>query len=394
MTELIRKPPIKKTDYTWRSQIFRGKVYQLIMLLIVVFILISLSFNMNSNMKARGIQSGFDFMLQPTGFDIGESLMGFDSAQPYWVAFLVGLSNTLRVAILGILLTTILGTILGIGRFSRNIIVRAFCASYVSFFRNIPLLLQLFMWYILLTEFLPEANQPFQVSSLFLSKAGFSFPKPVWSIGYLMVLLGLLLGCVSSWWQRRRAFAYFDATGQIKSTVLVPFLYILLFTVFGWLLGGMPSKFDNPIMGVFSVENGGALTPEFLAVLLGLTVYTAAFVAEVVRSGIASVSIGQREAARALGLSPSQEIRLVILPQALRVIIPPMTNQYLNLTKNSSLAVAIGYPDIVSIANTSINQTGRAIESIAVIMVVYLATSLITAIFMNSYNNRTAIKER
>jgi general L-amino acid transport system permease protein len=394
MTDAVRKLPPKKSNYSWRSQAFRGKVYQALMIAAVILVLGILLSNMSANMKARGIQSGFDFLSQPAGFDIGESLMAFDSAQHYWVAFLVGLSNTLRVAIIGIILTTILGTLLGVGRFSRNALVRGICTAYVSFFRNIPLLLQLFMWYILFTEVLPDAKEAWRVGNVYLSKGGLSFPKPIWATGHLTALAGLLLGLVAAWWVRRRAVAHFEATGQVKSTFLVPLAVVVLGALVGWLVGGMPMDFDTPKVGEFAVENGGALTPEFLAVLLGLTVYTAAFVAEVVRSGIASVPGGQSEAARAVGLNRSQEMRLVMLPQALRVIIPPMTNQYLNLTKNSSLAVAIGYPDVVSIANTAINQTGRAVESVAIVMAVYLFTSLTTSFFMNWYNTRSAIKER
>ncbi len=389
-----RRLPPQKSNYSWRSQAFRGKVYQTMMIIVVVAVLAVLFRNMSANMNARGIQSGFDFMTQPAGFDIGESLTAFDSAQHYWVAFLIGLSNTLRVAIIGILLTTVLGTLLGIGRFSRNALVRGFCASYVSFFRNIPILLQLFMWYILFTEVLPDSKEAWQAGSFYLSKGGLTFPKPIWAVGHLTAAIGLLLGIVGAWWVRRRAIAHFENTGHVKSTFWVPLLVVIVGAIVGWLVGGMPMQFDTPKIGEFAVENGGSLTPEFLAVLLGLTVYTAAFVAEVVRSGIASVPGGQSEAARAVGLSRAQEMRLVMLPQALRVIIPPMTNQYLNLTKNSSLAVAIGYPDVVSIANTAINQTGRAVECIAIVMAVYLFTSLVTSFFMNWYNTRSAIKER
>ena len=394
MTESVRKLPPKKNNYSWRSQEFRGKVYQGIMIAVVIAVLGLLLSNMSANMKARGIQSGFDFLFQPAGFDIGESLATFDSAQHYWVAFLIGLSNTLRVAIIGIILTTILGTLLGVGRFSRNALVRGFCASYVSFFRNIPLLLQLFMWYILFTEVLPDAKDAWRAGNFYLSKGGLSFPKPLWATGHLTAVLGLVVGIIGAWWVRRRAVTHFEATGQVKSLFWVPLAVVVGGAVLGWIVGGMPASFDTPKVGEFAIENGGALTPEFLSVLLGLTVYTAAFVAEVVRSGIASVPGGQSEAARAVGLNRNQEMRLVMLPQALRVIIPPMTNQYLNLTENSSLAVAIGYPDVVSIANTAINQTGRAVESVAIVMAVYLFTSLATSFFMNWYNTRSAIKER
>ena len=205
---------------------------------------------------------------------------------------------------------------------------------------------------------------------------------------------GLIAGALLAFVYRRWAFKQFEATGKLRSMFWTPVIIFLLGGVFGWLAGGAPAEFNAPIKGDFSIENGGALTPEFLSVLLGLTVYTAAFVAEVVRAGISSVARGQGEAAAALGLNQGQSMQLVQLPQALRVIIPPMTNQFLNLTKNSSLAVAIGYPDVVSIANTALNQTGRAVECIAIVMLVYLTTSLTTSVLMNWYNTRSAIKER
>lgn len=388
------KSPPKKKNWSWRSQAFRGLIYQLIAIGLIVAVVWFLAHNTLNNMKIRGIQSGFDFLSSPAGFDIGESLYLFDSAQPYWQAFVVGLTNTLRVAILGILLTTILGTLLGVGRFSRNALVRGMCYAYVEFFRNVPVLLQLLMWYLFFTEALPAAAEAWKVGPFFLSKGGLSFPVPVWSSGQFWAAVGLLAGAALGLLYRKWARLKFEATGQIKSMFWAPVAICLAVSLLGWVAGGAQTAFDFPIMGEFAIENGGSLTPEFLSVLLGLTVYTAAFVAEVVRSGIQSVARGQGEAAAALGLNPGQSMRLVTLPQALRVIIPPMTNQFLNLTKNSSLAVAIGYPDVVSIANTALNQTGRAVECISIVMLVYLSTSLTTSLLMNWYNARAAIQER
>jgi general L-amino acid transport system permease protein len=386
--------PPKKTSWSWRSQAFRGVVYQIVALLAIVLVLWFLARNTMHNMQVRGIQSGFDFLTQPAGFDIGESLYTFDSGEAYWRAFLVGLSNTLRVAIVGIVLTTLLGTAVGVGRFSRNALVRGLCVAYVEFFRNIPVLLQLLMWYLLFTEVLPTAADALQLGSVFLSKGGINFPIPIWAAGHLWMLMGLLAGVVATFVYWRWARLRFERSGRPGSLFWVPLLLVVAGALVGWLFGGAPSELNVPVKGDFAIENGGALTPEFMAVLLGLTVYTAAFVAEVVRGGIQSVARGQSEAAAALGLGRAQEMRLVMLPQALRVIIPPLTNQYLNLTKNSSLAVAIGYPDIVSIANTALNQTGRAVECIALVMAVYLFTSLATSALMNWYNARAAIKER
>ena len=388
------KSPPKKKNWSWRSQAFRGLLYQLLAIGLIGLGVWFLASNTLYNMKIRGIQSGFDFLVNPAGFDIGESLYVFDSSQPYWKAFIVGLTNTLRVAIVGIILTTILGTLLGVGRFSRNALIRGLCYAYVEFFRNVPVLLQLLMWYLFFTEVLPAADAAWKAGPFFLSKAGFSFPIPVWVDGHLWVLYGLLAGLAAAFLYRRWAVAKFEATGQSRSMFWVPLALVFLVGVVGWAVGGSPTELEMPIKGEFAIEKGGSLTPEFMALLIGLTIYTAAFVAEVVRAGIQSVARGQGEAAAALGLNPGQSMQLVQLPQALRVIIPPMTNQFLNLTKNSSLAVAIGYPDVVSIANTSLNQTGRAVECISIVMLVYLTTSLTTSLLMNWYNARSAIKER
>ncbi len=385
-------PP--KKSWSWRSQAFRALIYQVIAVAVIGLTVFYLANNTATNMRARGIQSGFDFLTGSAGFDIGESLFPFDSGEPYWRAYLVGMVNTLRIAVIGIVFTTILGTFIGVGRFARNALIRGLCIAYVEFFRNIPVLLQLLMWYLMFTEVLPAANQPWVVGPVFLSKGGLNFPIPIWMDGHIWAAVATVVGLFAAWAYRGHARRTFEQTGRPKSMFLVPAAIVLGFGMMGWLLGGAPTAMDKPIQGEFAVEHGGSLTPEFLSMLLGLTIYTAAFVAEVVRSGIQSVAAGQSEAASALGLTRSQTMRLVMLPQALRVIIPPMTNQYLNLTKNSSLAVAIGYPDVVSIANTAINQTGRAVECIAIIMLVYLSTSLFTSVLMNWYNARAAIKER
>lgn len=383
-----------KKSWSWRSQAFRGLIYQLLAIAVVVLAVMYLVNNTVTNMKVRGIQSGFDFLTSAAGFDIGESLFAFDSGEPYWRAFFVGVTNTLRVAVLGIILTTILGTLIGVGHFSRNALVRGLCTVYVEAFRNIPVLLQLLMWYLMFTELLPASNEPMVLGPLYLSKGGLNFPIPIWANGHVWAAWGLLVGVLVAWAYRRMAKKSFERSGQAKSMFWIPLGLVLVSAVLGWWFGGAPTEMDAPLQGEFAIENGGALTPEFLSVLLGLTVYTASFVSEVVRGGIESVAHGQAEAASALGLSRGQTMRLVMLPQALRVIIPPLTNQYLNLTKNSSLAVAVGYPDIVSIANTALNQTGRAVECISIIMLVYLCTSLATSVLMNWYNTRSAIRER
>ena len=390
-----RAAPTPKRDWSLRSRAMRAIIYQLLALGLIGLGLWFLAHNTLENMRVRGIQSGFDFLTGPAGFDIGEVLIPYESSDPYWKAFLVGIVNTLRVAIIGIVLTTVLGTLLGVGRFSGNAVVRGLCYCYVELFRNIPVLLQLLVWYLMLTEWLPDPGEPMSLGGLvFLSKGGLSFPLPVWQTGQALALVGVLVGAVLAWFWAGAARRKFEQTG-VPRPVFWPVLALLSAgALASWLFGGAPSAWNLPTAGEMAVDGGGSLTPEFISVLLGLTFYTAAFVAEVVRAGIASVPRGQSEAAAALGISPGTQMRLVVLPQAMRVIIPPMTNQYLNLTKNSSLAVAIGYPDVVSISNTAINQTGRAVECIALIMAVYLTTSLLTSGLMNWYNKRAAIKER
>ncbi|MFZ2652495.1 MAG: ABC transporter permease subunit [Burkholderiaceae bacterium] len=351
--------------------------------------------NTLANMRVRGIQSGFDFITQPAGFAIGESIIPFDSAESYGKAFLVGLSNTLRVAIIGIVLATGLGTLLGIGRLSHNFLVRMLCSAYVEFFRNVPLLLQLYMWYFILTETLPpinEALRPFE--GAFFSKNGLQFPIPVWSAGHAFTLAGLGLGIAAAIVWRWHSMRHFEATGIARPMLWPSLLVVPALTALGWLAGGAPTELNVPEKTFLALVGGGSLSPEFMTVLFGLTIYTASYIAEIVRGGIQAVPYGQHEASAALGLSRAREVRLVQLPQALRVIIPPITSQYLNLTKNSSLAVAVGYPDLVSISTTSLNQTGRAIECIAIIMACYLTLSLGTSWFMNAYNKRALIKER
>jgi general L-amino acid transport system permease protein len=385
----------KGRAWSWRSQAFRGVIYQVIAIAVIALAAWFLTSNTLTNLRIRGIQSGYDFVIQPAGFGIGETVIEFDSSDPYWKAFLVGLTNTLRVAVIGILIATLLGTAIGIGRLSRNFLVRAVCSAYVELFRNIPVLLQLLMWYLLLNELLPpviEALNP--APGIYLSKGGLAFPVPVWAPGFGLIVAGAFAGASLAWLYRRWALSQFVLTGRARP-VLWPVLAIFAVGVVGgWVAAGTPTALDMPEKTQFNVAGGGAVTPEFLALTMGLAIYTAAFIAEIVRSGIQAVPWGQIEAASSLGLTRNRQLKLVLLPQALRVIIPPLTNQYLNLTKNSSLAVAIGYPDLVSISNTTLNQTGRAVECITIIMAVYLTLSLSTAALMNWYNARAAIKER
>jgi general L-amino acid transport system permease protein len=389
-----RAPP-RKRIWSLRSRALRGVIYQLLALALIALALWFLAHNTLLNMRVRGIQSGFDFLVDPAGFDIGERMVPYESMDPYWRAFMIGVLNTLRVAVIGIVLATLLGTLIGIGRYSHNALVRGLCYAYVEAFRNVPVLLQLLMWYLVMTSALPRPGQEHTVFGLFyLSNGGLSYPVPVWSLGQGLALVGLALGALLAWAWARRARRLFEATGQPRPVLWATLGLLLAGVLGGWALGGAPTDWSIPKPGRFSVDGGSSMTPEFLSVLFGLVFYTTSYIAEVVRAGIASVPRGQTEAAAALGLAKGQQMRLVVLPQALRVIIPPMTNQFLNLTKNSSLAVAIGYPDVVSISNTAINQTGRAIECITIIMLIYLSLSLGTSALMNWYNKRAAIKER
>lgn len=394
MTE--KRSPHAARKWSLNSRATRGLIFQVIALVLVVLGITYLAQNTQANMAARGIPSGFDFLSFPAGFDIGETIfIDYYPGDSYGKAIIVGVINTLKVAVVGIILTTILGVLIGVGRFSRNGLIRGLCYGYVELFRNVPVLLQLLMWYIFMIEILPMPNAAWNAFDLFfLSKSGFFMPAPASGEGWSFMFWGLLLGVVAAVLWRRRAHAQFERTGQLGDTFWVPMALVVVLGIVGWLVGGSPNAWSVPEQLRFAVDGGYNATPEFLTVLVGLVTYTAAFVAEVVRSGIQSVSHGQTEAASALGLSPKQNMKLVVLPQALRVIIPPMTNQYLNLTKNSSLAVIVGYPDVVSVVNTTINITGRAVECIAIIMLVYLSTSLSTSVFMNWYNARNAIKER
>ena len=390
-----RAAPKAKRDWSLRSRAVRALLYQVVALGLIVAAVWFLAHNTMENMRVRGIQSGFDFLAQPAGFDIGEMPVAYDALDPYWKAFGIGVLNTLRVAIIGIVLTTIIGTLVGIGRFSPNALVRGLCYGYVELFRNVPILLQLLMWYLLLTEWLPDPGEPLSAFGLFfLSKGGFTFPVPVWGAAQAYGGIGIVLGIAVAWGWSRWVQVRFDRTGHRLPVVLPALVLIAAGAVLGWLAGGAPNAWNLPVAGELSVDGGSALTPEFLSVLFGLVFYTASFVAEVVRAGIQSVPRGQVEAANAIGLSRGQQMRLVVLPQALRVIIPPITNQYLNLTKNSSLAVAIGYPDIVSVATTSLNQNGQAIECLSIIAGVYLMLNLVIAVVMGAVNTRVQLKER
>jgi general L-amino acid transport system permease protein len=373
----------------------RARLYQLALLAALVAAGAFVWTNTRANLSARQIRSGFGFLAEPAGFAIGEGFVGYAPGDSYLWAFAAGVANTLRAAALGILLATVLGVLVGVGRLSRNLLVRAVCTAYVEVLRNVPLLLQLFAWYLVATELLPEAGAPLQpVPHLYLSKEGLQFPIPVWARGWALALAAAPLGLLAAWGLLRWARSRREHTGHGPRVFWPAVACVFGLPLAAWAAGGAPHALDLPELTTFNVAGGGGLTPEFLSLLVGLTLFTAASIAEIVRSGVLAVPHGQTEAAAALGLSHRQVLRLVVLPQALRVIVPPLTSQYLNLTKNSSLAVAIGYPDLVSIANTAINQNGQALECIVVIMSVYLVLNLATAAAMGWYNRRVALVER
>ena len=380
----------------WNDPVIRGWVFQIVVVALVGTLAIYLVTNTMENLQRQKIASGFDYLGREAGFEIGDSMIEYSAADTYARAIWVGILNTLRVAVIGIVLATFLGTAIGIGKLSRNWLLAKICEWYVEAFRNVPLLLWLFLIYKLISEAFPGPRQAISMlwGSLFLSNRGLYFPVPIdhpihkWiGIGFLV---GIVVAVVLHKWAKRRQ----DRTGQPFPSIIAGFAIVFGLPFVVWLLGGAPSQMSWPELKGFNFAGGTVIQPEFTALLVGLVLYTSAFVAEIVRSGILALHKGQSEAAMAIGLSRGQSMRLVLLPQALRVIVPPMTSQYLNITKNSSLAIAIGYPDLVASVNVTINQTGQAIENILIIMAAYLTVSLSISAFMNWYNKQIALKER
>jgi len=379
----------------WHDPGNRAIVSQVVVLALVFLLGYYIFSNTQANLRRQAIATGFGFITREAGFAIGESLIRYSAADTYARALLVGVLNTVSVAFIGIILTIILGIFVGVARLSSNWLLARLAAGYVELLQNIPILLQLFFWYSLFHDSLPLPRQSYHpFPGVFINNRGFYFPIPAFHPAYYWVGAALLLAGAISFllkiWARRRQ----DQTGQRFPVLLVSLALFLLLPFAAWLVGGAPTELNIPHLRGFNFEGGLSFSPEFAALLLGLVLYTSAFVAEIVRAGIQAIPRGQTEAAMSIGLKPGMVLTLIILPQALRVIIPPLTSQMLNLTKNSSLAVAIGYPDFVSVANTTINQTGQAIEGVALIMVVYLFFSLVTSAYMNWYNKKKALVER
>ncbi len=373
---------------------FRAIVIQAVVVALVAAAGWYLVANTLRNLDLRGIATGFGFLWREAGLPIAESPIAYAPTDNYGRALLIGVLNTLKVAAIGVVLATLLGTAIGIARLSKNWLLCRLSAIYVEFLRDLPLLLQLLFWYTLL-QILPGPRGALQpLPGVYLSNRGLLFPSLVWEGAHLAILglaaLGLLLTIV----YRRIARAAQLRDGRHRPVWPAACLLMLAAPAIAWAALGRPAEIDVPTLQGFNFRGGVLVSPEFFALLFGLVTYTAAFIAEIVRAGILAVSPGQWEAARALGLPTGLILGKIVLPQALRVIVPPLTSQYLNLTKNSSLAVAIGYQDIVSVANTALNQTGQAIEGIAIIMAVYLSISLSISLFMNWFDRRATLKGR
>jgi general L-amino acid transport system permease protein len=371
---------------------FRGIVYQILLCLLIALAAAAVVRNVTENLARNRITSGFGFLDQAAGFDISQTLIDYSvQTSTYGRAFWVGLLNTLLIAGLGIVLATIWGFVIGIARLSRNWLVANVARGYVELIRNIPLLLQLLFWYNAVLKALPEMRESIVFGGAVLNNRGLFLPQPNFGPGTGLVALAFVIGIASAIGLRLVAKRRLERTGQTIPVFGSSLALVIGLPVIAFLLAGAEVRLIHPELGRFNVRGGVEILPEFGALLFGLVVYTAAFIAEVVRAGLLSVSRGQTEAAAALGLRRRQILNLIVIPQAKRVIIPPLTNQYLNLTKNSSLAVAIGYPDFVQIfTGTVLNQTGQAVEVVVITLAVYLALSLTTSAAMNWYNARVA----
>jgi len=390
-----RTAPKRGMKLSWADPVFRGIIWQALIVGLVVAVVWYLVSNTERNLLARHIATGLGFLGNTAGIPIAETLIPYDPAVNTWGRAVVeGILNTFKVAVVGIVLATVLGTIIGIGRLSKNWLVAKVTAFYVETLRDIPVLLQLLFWYEILQQLPKPAEFRGSTGVIFLTNRGLRLPMLEWQDAHSWALGACVLGLIGTLAWNRSANKKRDETG-VKPAVWPAAVGLMIgLPVLIWAALGAPFTIDTPSLHGFNFTGGITVTPEYFALLLGLTLYTAAYIAEIVRSGIEAVPKGQWEAAAALGLHPMAVLRQVVLPQALRVIIPPMTSQFLNLTKNSSLAVAIGFQDIVSISGTMLNQTGQAIEGVGIIMAVFLSFSLSISLFMNWYNARIALVER
>ncbi len=379
-----------------RNEKFRSILYQVITIILVVLFFVYIAQNTAHNIEQRGIKTGFSFLNATAGFDITESPIPFTAQSTHLKVFEVGLLNTLIVSFWGIVFSTILGLIIGVWRLSSNWLINRIAAAYVEIFRNIPLLLQILFWYNVVLATLPSARESINLfDAIFINNRGFFMPEFLFEHGSWLIGVSIIVALIAIFFLTRWAKKHQEETGKqfpLISSSLVIFISLPLITYF---LVGKPIVAVYPELHGFNFRGGKTFTPEFLALLFALSIYTATFIAEAVRSGIEAVPKGQKEAAISLGLTPYQQLRLVILPQAVRIAIPSIINQYLNLIKNSSLAAAIGYPELVTIfAGTSLNQTGQALEILFITMVTYLIISLLVSLILNWFNAKMKIKER
>lgn len=390
-----RAPTPRARVTLWNDERVRAIFFQLVVVALVVAIGAYLAGNVIDNLRRQGIATGFGFLDREASFEIGTSLIPYSAADTYGRAFLVGLLNTLLVAALGIVFATILGFVIGVARLSSNWLVNRIALIYVEIMRNTPLLLQLFVWWDLLRVSAPGPRESWQpLPDVFISNRGLVFPIPEYQPIFLWMAVAAIAGITAAWllarWARNRQLG----SGRPMPTRWLMFGLVILSPAIVFIFGGAPLAIDVPRLAGFNFRGGQSVTPEFAALVFGLVVYTAAFIGEIVRGGILAVNRGQSEAAVALGLTGPQVLRLVVLPQAIRVIVPPLTSEYLNLTKNSSLAVLIGFPDFVAIGNTTINQTGQVIEAFLLTAAAYEVINLGTSLLMNLYNRRMALVER
>ena len=388
--------PPKKGGMGWLyDPKLRGIVSQVIVLLLLGWGLYTIIGNTEANLRKLNQNFGFGFLSQSAGFDLSSSLIEYSSNSTFGRAIVAGLLNTILVAIVGIFFSTILGFIIGVMRLSKNKVVSGAATLYIELVRNIPLLLQIFIWYALVLKPLPGVKGAIGLfDSFFVSNRGINMPHPNFGPGAWFAIAALAIGLVGTWLFRKRARRVQEETGKITPVWLISIPIIVLSPFAGLLLAGWPLTWDYPELAGFNFRGGMTVVPELVALLMALTIYTASFIAETVRGGILAISHGQTEASYAVGLNRSMALRLVVIPQAMRVIIPPLASQYLNLTKNSSLAIAIGFPDLMYAGGTVNNQSGKAIEVVFILMVVYLSLSLLTAAFMNWFNSRMKMVER
>jgi general L-amino acid transport system permease protein len=373
----------------------RGIASQFIVLMLLAGGLYWIVANTQANLVKLNQNFGFDFLGRASGFDLSTSLIEYSSNSNFARALLAGFYNTALVSVLGIFFATILGFLVGVMRLSKNWVISSAATLYIEVIRNIPLLLQIFIWYALVLKPLPAPKQAINIFDLaFISNRGVIAPHATFGDGAWISVVLLISAFVGTWLFRHWSWKRQEATGQIRPVWWISIPIIIAAPIIGLLAAGWPVKWDYPELAGFNFRGGMTLVPEFIALFLALVIYTATFIAEIVRSGIIAVSHGQTEAAQSLGLDKGKTLRLVVIPQAMRIIIPPLTSQYLNLTKNSSLAVVIGYPDLMYAAGTVNNQSGKAIEVYSIALAVYLTTSLVTSLFMNWFNARMKLVER